>query len=66
MSDMVTYRYYVGRLNMFEDQYEAAEENLEYALVHCHKDAIANKKRILRYLLPVKLYRGHLPTTACK
>jgi hypothetical protein len=64
MGDMVTYRYYVGRLNMFEDQYEAAEENLEYALVHCHKDALGNKKRILRYLLAVKLLRGHLPTQA--
>ena len=64
--DMVTYRYYVGRLNMFEDQYEVAEENLEYALVHCHKDAVANKRRILRYLVPVKLLRGRLPTAACK
>lgn len=64
MGDMVTYRYYVGRLNMFEDQYEAAEENLEYALAHCHMNAIANKKRILRYLVPVKLLRGRLPTAA--
>ena len=51
---------------MYEDQYEDAEENLDYALAHCHKDATANKKRILRYLLPVKLWRGRLPTTACK
>jgi hypothetical protein len=64
MGDMVTYRYYVGRLNMFEDQYEAAEEDLEYALAHCHKDAQGNKKRILRYLLAVKLLRGRLPTQA--
>ena len=60
--DMVTYRYYVGRLNMFEDQYELAEENLEYAFVHCHARAIANKKRILNYLIPVKLVRGRLPS----
>ena len=62
MSEMVTYRYYVGRLFLFEDQYQAAEENLDYALQHCHKDAVANKQRILRYLLPVKLYRGRLPS----
>ena len=62
MGDMVTYRYYVGRLNMFEDQYETAEMNLEYALTHCHVNAKANKKRILNYLLPVKLLRGRLPT----
>lgn len=66
MGDMVTYRYYVGRLNLFEDQYEAAEENLEYALAHCYKDAVANKKRILRYLVPVKLLRGRFPTMECK
>lgn len=62
MGDMVTYRYYVGRLNMFEDQYESAEINLEYALTHCHVNAKANKKRILNYLLPVKLLRGRLPS----
>mmetsp|Transcript_22762 Transcript_22762/g.23099 ORF Transcript_22762/g.23099 Transcript_22762/m.23099 type:complete len:287 (-) Transcript_22762:292-1152(-) len=62
MGDKVTYRYYVGRLSMFEDQYEAAETHLEYALLHCHKDAVANKKRTLNYLLPVKIYRGRLPT----
>jgi nuclear mRNA export protein PCID2/THP1 len=62
--DMVTYRYFVGRLMMFEDQYEIAEENLDYALRHCHKDAWKNKRNILRYLVPVKLYRGRLPTSA--
>ena len=60
--DMVTYRYFVGRLMMFEDQYEIAEENLDYALQHCHKNALKNKRCILRYLVPVKLYRGRLPS----
>lgn len=62
MGEMVTYRYYVGRLNMFEDQFDLAEENFNYALRHCHKDAVGNKKRILNYLVPVKLLRGRLPT----
>jgi hypothetical protein len=66
MGDMVTYRYYTGRLNLFEDQYAEAEVNLEYAFRHCHKDALHNKKLILRYLVPVKLYRGRLPSTDCK
>jgi nuclear mRNA export protein PCID2/THP1 len=66
MGDVVTYRYYVGRLYMFEDQYELAESNLEFALVHCHKSASKNKKCILRYLVPVKLFRGRLPSSACK
>uniref|UniRef100_A0A6U3NR12 PCI domain-containing protein n=1 Tax=Ditylum brightwellii TaxID=49249 RepID=A0A6U3NR12_9STRA len=60
--DKVTYRYYVGRLAMFEDQYDVAEEHLDYALKHCYRGARGNKKRILNYLLPVKLLRGRLPT----
>jgi len=63
MGEMVTYRYYVGRLNMFEDQYDLAEQNFDYALRHCHRSSVANKKRILNYLIPVKLLRGRLPTT---
>lgn len=63
MSEMVTYRYYVGRLFLFEDQYEAAETNLDYALKHCHKASVHNKRCILRYLVPVKLYRGRLPSS---
>lgn len=63
MGEMVTYRYYVGRLNMFEDQYDLAEENFDYALRHCYRSSVANKKRILNYLIPVKLLRGRLPTS---
>eukprot|EP00578_Thalassiosira_sp_NH16_P012105 CAMPEP_0181113110 /NCGR_PEP_ID=MMETSP1071-20121207/20173_1 /TAXON_ID=35127 /ORGANISM="Thalassiosira sp., Strain NH16" /LENGTH=413 /DNA_ID=CAMNT_0023197127 /DNA_START=8 /DNA_END=1249 /DNA_ORIENTATION=+ len=63
MGEMVTYRYYVGRLNMFEDQYDLAEQNFDYALRHCHHTAVANKKRILNYLIPVKLLRGRLPSS---
>jgi nuclear mRNA export protein PCID2/THP1 len=62
MSDMVTYRYYQGRLLMFEDQHAAAEESLEYAFRHCHKDSIHNKRCILKYLVPVKLVQGKVPT----
>ena len=66
MGEMVTYRYYVGRLNMFEDQYDLAEQNFDYALRHCHRSAVANKKKILNYLVPVKLLRGRLPTSKCE
>jgi len=62
MSEMVTYKYYVGRIFLFEDQYEAAEESLNYALQHCHRSALHNKRCILRYLVPVQLYRGRLPS----
>lgn len=64
MGQMVTYRYYVGRINLFEDRYGDAEANLEYAFQNCHPNALHNKKCILRYLVPVKLYRGRLPSAA--
>ncbi|KAL7563008.1 hypothetical protein ACA910_013531 [Epithemia clementina (nom. ined.)] len=64
MSELVTYKYYTGRLALFEDQYAEAEQNLEFAFNNCYKEALRNKRVILRYLIPVKLYRGRLPSTA--
>lgn len=43
---------------------EEAEESLNYALRHCHRDAQANKARILKYLVPVALLLGRLPSTS--
>ena len=62
MAQMVTYKYFSGRLCLFEDNFVDAEQNLEYALTNCPNDAVHNKRCILRYLIPVKLYRGKLPT----
>ena len=66
MGQCVTYKFFVGRLNLFEDQYSEAESNLEFAFKYAHKDALRNKKRILNYLVPVKIYRGRFPSTARK
>jgi hypothetical protein len=66
MAQMVTYKYFSGRLCLFEDNFVDAEKNLEYAFLNCPNDAIHNKRCILRYLIPVKLYRGKLPTPMCK
>jgi nuclear mRNA export protein PCID2/THP1 len=66
MADMVTYHYYIGRLTMFEDKHDQAEVSLDYAFQHCHKDAIHNKRCILKYLIPIKLYRGRLPSMRCE
>lgn len=65
MGQMVTYRYYKGRLDMFEDEHDSAERNLDFAFIHCHRNSFKNKQCILRYLVPVKLYRGRLPTPHC-
>ena len=88
-SQRVTYKFYVGRLAVFDENYvrggcarrlaprpmppEAriwaapsqrcpclaacvqleAQESLEYALQHCHKQAQRNKALVLKYLVPV-------------
>lgn len=60
-SQKVTYKFYKGRLAVFDEDYQEAEESLSYALRHCHRGAINNKARILKYLLPVQLVLGRLP-----
>jgi nuclear mRNA export protein PCID2/THP1 len=66
MGQMVTYRYFSGRLCLYEDNFADAELNLEWALSNCHRNAFNNKRFILRYLIPVKLYCGKLPTISCE
>ena len=59
--DVVAYRFFVGRLRMFEDQYASAEEHLIYAFAHCDRAHADHKRAILEFLLPVRLRRGALP-----
>jgi len=61
-ADLVTYRFYKGRLNVFEDKYVEAQVELEYALANCHMKSTFNKRRILSYLIPVKMCHGQLPS----
>ncbi|KAH7479427.1 hypothetical protein PRIC1_009034 [Phytophthora ramorum] len=61
-SDKVTYQYYVGRISMFEDQYQKAETCLDYAWKHCHRGKVRNKRMILQFLVPVKLLLGVMPS----
>jgi hypothetical protein len=62
MGQMITYKYFSGRLCLYEDNFVAAEQHLEYAYNNCPISAIHNQRCILRYLIPIKLYRGILPT----
>lgn len=59
----VTYKFYVGRIKVLEDDMKAAHENLSYALKHCNKNKPRNVLLILEYLIPVKLILGYLPQT---
>ena len=46
-------RYYTGRLAAYDEDYETADEHLTYAFQHCHREATGNKRKVLRYLIPV-------------
>ncbi|KAJ0971629.1 hypothetical protein J5N97_019588 [Dioscorea zingiberensis] len=59
--DKVTYMYYTGRLEVFNENFPAADEKLMYALMHCNPQREANIRMILKYLIPVKLSLGILP-----
>ncbi|KAK3282451.1 hypothetical protein CYMTET_9813 [Cymbomonas tetramitiformis] len=61
VSHRVTYKFYVGSLSLFNEEFQRAEQELSYALQHCHKASVANKRLILQYLVPVKLLLGSLP-----
>ncbi|KAJ1449528.1 hypothetical protein M885DRAFT_535179 [Pelagophyceae sp. CCMP2097] len=61
LGDIVAYRFFIGRLRMFEDHYAEAEEHLAYAFDHCDRRCVKNKRAILEFLLPVRLRRGVLP-----
>jgi len=61
LSQTVSYQFYLGRLSIFEEQYSKAEGCLDFAFAHCHKRAISNKRRVLQYLIPVKLLLGKIP-----
>ena len=57
----MTYKYYVGRKHMFDNDFRSAERYLSYAFEHCHRDCAANKRSILIYLVPVKMLLGVMP-----
>lgn len=59
--DKVTYMYYTGRLEVFNDNFTVADQKLMYALTHCSRSQRKNVRLILKYLVPVKLSLGVLP-----
>jgi hypothetical protein len=61
VKDKVTYMYYTGRLEVFNENFLVADQKLTYALVHCNPQYESNLRRILKFLIPVKLSIGVLP-----
>jgi len=61
LSQLITYKYYTGRKAMFDSDFKGANEALSFAFQRCHRRSVKNKRRILIYLLPVKMLLGFIP-----
>ncbi|KAJ7055103.1 hypothetical protein C8F01DRAFT_1221247 [Mycena amicta] len=58
----VTYRYYIGMLAFLNEEFPKAEQELTLAFYQCTTQAHNNQARILAYLIPLRILRGHLPS----
>ncbi|KAI9064811.1 hypothetical protein FKP32DRAFT_1610940 [Trametes sanguinea] len=61
-SHQVTYRYYIGMLSFLNEDFAKAEQELTLAFYNCYTGAHSNQERILTYLIPLRMFRGHLPS----
>ncbi|OBZ70495.1 Protein CSN12 [Grifola frondosa] len=61
-SHQVTYRYYIGMLSFLNEDFAKAEQELTLAFYNCYTGAHSNQERILTYLIPLRIIRGHLPS----
>lgn len=61
-SHQVTFRYYIGMLSFLNEDFAKAEEELTLAFYNCHIKAHRNQGRILIYLIPLRIIKGHLPS----
>jgi hypothetical protein len=62
VGDVVTYKYYLGRLKLFEDKFEEARDNLRFALSQTPVHSLRNRQRILASLIPVEMCLGVMPS----
>ncbi|CAP35701.1 Protein CBG18211 [Caenorhabditis briggsae] len=64
MADKVAYNYFLGRKALFDGDLILAEKGLVYAFRNCPTESVSNKRKILVYLIPVKMFLGHMPTAS--
>ncbi|GMT32213.1 hypothetical protein PFISCL1PPCAC_23510, partial [Pristionchus fissidentatus] len=64
MADKVTYNYFLGRNAMFDSNLPLAEKSLSYAFRNCPPECSRNKRLVLVYLIPVKMFLGHMPNSS--
>lgn len=63
VSDVVMYKYYVGRLKLFEDKFQEARDCFYFALKYTPKTCLANRQRILTSLIPLEINNGIMPSS---
>uniref|UniRef100_A0A914PYU4 CSN12-like protein n=1 Tax=Panagrolaimus davidi TaxID=227884 RepID=A0A914PYU4_9BILA len=61
LSELVTYNFYLGKKAMFDSDLQTADKSLEYAFKYCPEKYLENKRRILIYWIPVKMFLGEIP-----
>ncbi|PXF43720.1 PCI domain-containing protein 2 [Gracilariopsis chorda] len=62
ISHRATYRYYTGRLKLYEDKYGEAVKDLEFANENLPQHLELNKRHIMLFLIPAKILTGTLPS----
>lgn len=60
----VTFFYFLGRTELYNENVDLAAKRLGDALAATRRDAAAHKRSILRYLVPCKMLLGELPDPA--
>ncbi len=61
IADRVTYKYFVGRLHLYEERIKDACQCLSYSFDRTPDQAFMQKRMQLLYLVPAKLRMGQIP-----
>eukprot|EP01133_Synstelium_polycarpum_P015599 gene15599-18533_t len=61
LSQLITYRFFVGRLAAFDGNFKKAQEDLQFAFNKCPSNVAKNKRLILLYLIPMQLAQRRFP-----
>ncbi|KAI9310146.1 hypothetical protein BX666DRAFT_2011347 [Dichotomocladium elegans] len=61
LPEQVTYRYYMGRFEYYQNNLKEAEGHFSFAFRHCPNRAWRNKRLILEFLIPTRMILGRMP-----
>ncbi|EGC31284.1 hypothetical protein DICPUDRAFT_156889 [Dictyostelium purpureum] len=61
LSQLITYRFFNGRLSVFNGAYKKAQQDLLFAFSKCPQTSFKNKRLILLFLVPMQLEQCKFP-----